>query len=343
VLEGFNAADGIGRWVPYPLQIAPTPAFAAWFGQPLLMTPKLSSTPMHLDIIDRPEDPALDVFHAAYRRAFILPNETEELSGFQACLALNHGEAHARLRAAYGPFLEACVIARDAPGGPMVGGANLIALRHDIAGETVLTANLNYIFVPASARGQGWFSRLLAAVTAAVPGMLAIPSADAMRVLVFIEQNDPLRMDPDDYASESAHSGIDQFDRLRIWAARDARVVDFPYVQPALSDVQDPDEGLVYSVMGAVGPGIDSCLLASHLRGFFGISVLKGAPLSGDPAATAQLDALAMACRQHASIPLLDPREALRGLDADAARALVRSGPGSLRDWLRAAQSPNVA
>ncbi|MDN5781372.1 MAG: hypothetical protein L0H23_05015 [Luteimonas sp.] len=298
---------------------------------------------MHLDIIDRPADPALDVFHEAYRRAFILPNETEELSGFQACLALNHGHAHARLRAEYGPFVETCVIARDAPGGQMVGGANLIALRHDSAGKTVLTANLNYIFVPAPARGQGWFSRLLDAVTAAVPGMLAVAPADAARVLVFIEQNDPLRMDPDDYASESTHSGVDQFDRLRIWAARNARVVDFPYVQPALSEDQDPDDSLVYSVMGADGHAIDSCLLASHLRGFFGISVRKGAPLAGDRAATAQLDALAIACRQQASVPLLDPREALRGLDADAARILVRSGPASLRDWLRAAQSPNVA
>ena len=116
---------------------------------------------MHLDIIDRPDDPALEVFHAAYRHAFILPNETEELSGFQACLALNHGDAHARLRAGYGPFLEACLVARDAPGGAMVGGANLIALRHDVGGKTVLTANLNYIFVPAPARGKGWFSRLV--------------------------------------------------------------------------------------------------------------------------------------------------------------------------------------
>lgn len=299
---------------------------------------------MHLDIIDRPEDPRLEEFYAAYRGAFILPNETEELSGFQACLALNRGDARAPLRAGYGPYLEACVIARDEPGGAMVGGANLIALQHEIDGATILTANLNYIFVPPSARGLGWFSRLLDALTAAIPSMLAIAPGDAApRALVFIEQNDPLRMEADDYASESAHSGIDQFDRLRIWAARDARVVDFPYVQPALSDDQHADDGLVYSVMGAGGATLDSCLLASHLRGFFGISVLKGAPLASDPVASRQLDALAIACRQHAPVPLLDPRTALRGLDAGSARELVRSHRGSLRDWLRGNQASNVA
>jgi hypothetical protein len=298
---------------------------------------------MHLDLIDRPDDPALGAFYAAYRHAFILPNETEELSGFQACLALNHGDEHARLRAEYGPFLEACLVARDGTDGAMVGGANLIALQHRIDRRTVLTANLNYIFVPADARGKGWFSRLVDAVTAAVPGLLGVAPGDAARTLVFIEQNDPLRMDPDAYASESAHSGVDQFDRLRIWAARGARVVDFPYVQPALSGDQQPDDGLVYSVLGAEEATLDSCLLASHLRGFFGISVLKGAPLAGDPTSMRQLDALAEACRQRATVPLLDPREALRNLDAGAARALVHSGPGSLRDWLRAAQSPNVS
>ncbi|MCP1375798.1 hypothetical protein [Dyella lutea] len=298
---------------------------------------------MHLDIIDHPEDPALGTFYAAYRLAFVLPNETEELTGFQACLALNHGEAHARLRAEYGPFREVCIIARDTPGGTMVGGANLIALRHDLAGQTMLTANLNYIFVPAPARGRGWFPQLLQAVTAAVPDLLRIPSIDAAAALVFIEQNDPLRMEPDDYASESAHSGIDQFDRLRIWAARNARVVDFPYVQPALSRDQSADDGLVYSVIGASGPMLDSCLLASHLRGFFGISVLKGASLVDDASVTAQLDALAQACRQRVPIPLLDPSHALKTLDADAERALVQAGPGSLRDWLRAHQSSNVA
>lgn len=297
---------------------------------------------MHLEIIDRPDDPALEAFHAAYRDAFVLPNETEELAGFQACLALNHGGEHERLRAAYGPFRETCLIAREVAGGAMVGGANLIALRHAIDGQTVLTANLNYIFVPPAARGQGWFSRLVQAVTGAVPAMLDVAPEAAARVLVFIEQNDPLRMDPTTYATDSAHSGLDPFDRLRIWAGRGARVVDFPYVQPALSADQAPDDGLVYGVLGADGAALDSCLLASHLRGFFGISVLKGATLADDAVATTQLDTLDTACRRHAPIALLDAREALGQLDVEAARALVRRG-GVLRDWLRALQSSNVA
>ena len=299
---------------------------------------------MQLDIIDCPDDPNLREFYAAYQRAFILPDEIEELAGFQACLSLNHGDAHARLSAEYGPFLEACVLARDEADGALVGGANLIALRHDIAGIPVLTANLNYIFVPGPARGQGWFARLLSAVTAGIPGMLATSSQNVgTRILLFIEQNDPLRMDAADYARESAHSGIDQFDRLRIWAARGARVVDFAYVQPALSSEQSPDDGLVYSVIGAQGPTLDSCLLASHLRGFFGISVLKGKPIASDPVAVRQLDTLAALCRHNTSLPLLDAGKALGGLDASATRRLLASGHGSLREWLRSCQRSNVA
>lgn len=299
---------------------------------------------MQLDIIDQPDDPSLHEFYAAYQRAFILPEETEKLSGFQACLSLNHGEAHARLSTEYGPFLEACVLARDEAHGALVGGANLIVLRHDIAGAPVLTANLNYIFVPGPAREQGWFSRLVDAVTAAIPGMLVTSSQDvSTRVLLFIEQNDPLRMDATDYGRESAHSGIDQFDRLRIWATRGARVIDFAYVQPALSSEQSPDDGLVYSVLGTQGPTLDSCLLASHLRGFFGISVLKGKPIAGDPVAVRQLDTLAALCRQNTSLPLLDAGKALSSLDASAARRLVASDHASLRDWLRTCQRSNVA
>jgi len=297
---------------------------------------------MHLDIIDRPDDPALETFHAAYRGAFVLPNETEELAGFQACLALNHGSEHARLRALYGPFRETCLIARESPDGAMVGGANLIALHHVIDGRRVLSANLNYIFVPPAARGRGWFSRLVRALIDAIPGMLDVAAEPATPVLVFVEQNDPLRMDPATYATDSAHSGLDPFDRLRIWAGRGARVVDFPYVQPALSADQAPDDGLVYGVIGAEGDSLDSDLLARHLRGFFGISVLKGAALAQDAVAGAQLDMLAAASRQHAPIALLDARAALASLDTDSARALVQRG-GTLRAWLRLRQSSNVA
>lgn len=297
---------------------------------------------MHLDIIDRPDDPKLEAFHAAYRGAFVLPNETEELAGFQACLALNHGGEYERLRVAYGPFSETCLIAREAPDGAMIGGANLIALHHVIDGRSVLTANLNYIFVQPAARGQGWFSRLVRAVAGVIPAMLGVVPEPTAGVFIFVEQNDPLRMDPATYAIDSAHSGLDPFDRLRIWANRGARVLDFPYVQPALSADQAPDEGLVYGVMGTDGATLDSCLLASHLRGFFGISVLKGTALADDAVASAQLDTLDMACRRQAPVALLDAREALRQLDAEAEHALVRRG-GALRDWLRGLQPSNVA
>src|SRR5690606_27443582 len=140
---------------------------------------------------------------------------------------------------------------------------------------TMYSANRNYIFVPAAQRGRGLFSRLAAAIPSQVPALFG-DAAGAAPVLVFIELNDPLRMDAATYERDSTHSGLDQFDRLRIWSGRGARLVDFAYVQPPLSTAQRADDGLAYAVLGAGGATLDACLLARHLRAFFGISVLKG-------------------------------------------------------------------
>src|SRR6187551_1635119 len=73
-----------------------------------------------------------DAFFEGYDRAFILPDEKESINGFRACLALNHGDERARLEGEYGSFRELCLIARD-EAGVLVGGANLIALRLEVA------------------------------------------------------------------------------------------------------------------------------------------------------------------------------------------------------------------
>ena len=128
--------------------------------------------------------------------------------------------------------------------------------------------------------------------------------------LVFIELNDPLRMPAEDYARDTAFTGLDQIDRIRIWAKQGARVVDHPYVQPPLAPDGEPDDNLIYGLLSDV-PAIDACILRDHLRQFFGISVLKGAPLRTSASASGQIETLDAHCTSGARIALLDPQRFL--------------------------------
>jgi hypothetical protein len=248
--------------------------------------------------------PVFERFFAGYDKAFVLPNEKEDREGFERCFDLNRGADYARLSTLYGPCSEVALIAEE--DGLEVGGANFIAMPVDAC---TVTANLNYIYLNEAARGKGNFSRMFAAVRETIASIFPCE-----RVLVFIEQNDPLRMSEADYRRDTEFTGLDQFDRLRIWAKRGARVVDFPYAQPPLSADQEADDTLVYSVLGAGGGAIEACTLKEHLRRFFGVSVLKGAALADNVAAQGQIDALAGACARGESIALLDPRPLLAKL-----------------------------
>ena len=295
------------------------------------------SNDLTLHITDRGEGPVFERFFEAYDRAFILPDEKESREGLARCLDLNHGAVRADLVGRYGDFREVCVIATDGPDGRFIGGANLIAipLPQTSDGAHVVTANLNYIFTDSAVRGQGYLRRLIAALTQLLstqfPG-----NGRKGKVLIFVEQNDPCQMTPEAYARDTAFTGMDQIDRLRIWTRQGARVLDFPYTQPPLSDDQEAEHSLIYSVIGASGHSLPSALLSYHLRSFFGISVLKGQPLSQNPAACAQLDLLTAA---GDSIDLLEPAAALDAIQGDPALFIANAGTGSFRDWIRHCQS----
>ncbi len=223
-----------------------------------------------------------DAFFAEYDKAFILPAEKEEEAGFAACLALNHGAAHAALTVRYGPFREVVLVVRDEPGGPVVGGANYIATRIELAGQAPLvTANLNYIFTTAAGRGRGYMRPLLRIVRDSIA---ALPFADGLAPLIFLEQNDPFRMTPEAYARDTRHAGTDQFDRLLIWARTGARILDIDYLQPGLSADQPADDTLAYALLDPPAETLDPTMLAAHLERFFAISVFKGEPLSATAA-----------------------------------------------------------
>lgn len=274
-----------------------------------------------------PADPLLDTFFAAYDRAFVLPDEKEELSGFHDCLALNLPPRYGPLAERYGPFRELVMVARDGAG-TMVGGANFICF--PLAGAAaLLSMNLNYLFVLPEHRGRGHLRRLLAACRSLARWAFRRRDEGTGEpdILLFLELNDPLRLDPAAYARDSAHAGVDQVERIRIWNRVGARLLDLPYVQPPLSATQEAERNLLLALIGAQGQDrLDAGLLARHLLRFFSISVLKGRDAASDPDARAQLQLL----DEVRTVRLLDPAPWLAGAGPRAAAG------GGLREVLKA-------
>ncbi len=272
-----------------------------------------------------PASPVLKRFFEGYDRAFVLPDEREDLSGFETCLALNrtHRLAHGRTQCELVAVLET-------EGGDLLGGANFLATTIERAGAPPASVALNYIYVETAARGRGLLRQALSAVRRLAPAALDMAS-DAPPPALFIEQNDPLRLTSDEYAEDTRHSGLDQVDRLAIWARVGARVVDFPYVQPALSASQQADDGLIYAAIDYPGDAVDAGLLHDHLESFFNISVLKGRAEPPGGAAARQIAALA---GRVAPAPLLDMAPALNWLRSGR----PTTGFESFRDLAREAR-----
>lgn len=275
-----------------------------------------------------PASPVLKRFFEGYDRAFVLPDEREDLVGFETCLAMNRTHRHAMGRT----HSEMVAVLED-EGGALLGGINFLATTIDRPGTPPAAVALNYIYVEEASRGRGLLRQALtAARTLALEALDLDPQGAAPAM--FIEQNDPLRLTSEEYAADTGHSGLDQVDRLAIWARVGARIVDFPYVQPALSVDQQPDDGLAYAAIAYPGEAVDAGLLHDHLQSFFAISVLKGrseAPDGlADGAASRQLAALA---GRTAPVPLLDMAPALDWLRAGRST----EGFESLRDLAREA------
>lgn len=285
----------------------------------------------------------LQAFYAGYDRAFVLENEKEKLGGFAECLSLNEGESYRRLSNMLGPYREFIFLASDSRTGQEFGGGNFIAFPINSDGRTgsaVLSANLNYIFVNREARGLGYFTRLVSDLPEIVFRLFLETNredapADWLHrrppVLVFAEQNDPYKLSRENYERDSLHSGLDQVTRIKIWARRGAKIVDFDYVQPALTADQEPDYNLAYSLMDAAAPSLSACLLREHLRRFFGISVLKGKDPSSDKVASEQFAVLDRLCSSGRHVELLPIDDS----KLHPPSWQTSGGPRSLRDLLR--------
>jgi hypothetical protein len=303
----------------------------------------VSTSGLAIDATTSADDGLLEEFYRDYDGAFVLENEKEGYDGFAECLGLNAGDQYTDLVGRYGPFREFVAVVRDQATGARLAGANFIIfpVSGATARELVLSINLNYIFVNAQLRRKGIFRRLmddlpalacrLFAQTNAADLPKAPPGASEPQVYIFIEQNDPFRMSREDYHRDTELTGLDQVARIGLWSRLGAKVVDFPYVQPPLSKDQDADDTLAYAVLGARDADLDACLLRAHLERFFGISVLKGADLSTDTTAAAQLSELAIRCKDNRRVPLLDGNVPV----IESALARTTRRPATLHEALR--------
>lgn len=253
------------------------------------------------EVTDGDDARILNEFYQSYDSSFILANEKETLDGFIECLALNSNATGTALRTRYGYFREMVLITKDRDG-HISGGANFILFS---LGKTA-TVNINYIYVTPDHRGLGWLREIVASIEWSVQQEIEYDS-----ILLFIEQNDPFRLTPEDYEKDSEVSGLDQYERLKIWRRLGSRLVDHAYVQPPLSQTQSADHCLVYGVLGSTEVAIPANILADHLERFFAISVLKGRPIDSDETAHNQISALRQIHSEGKTVRLIDHEMAL--------------------------------
>ncbi|MGD9803864.1 MAG: hypothetical protein AB7E81_16640 [Hyphomicrobiaceae bacterium] len=265
--------------------------------------------PLRLAFTDRADSAVLANFYEGYDQAFVLPNEKEPVEGFQSCLDLNHEPAYGPLASRYGAYREVVFTAEDRETGMLAGGGNFVVFSHarpsDAPVPPYRTIHLSYVYVRPAFRRRGYLDRLVGMVdglaTEVLPYTTGVPS------FVFIEQNDPLKMSAAAYAEDTAQTGLDQVDRIGVWARRGARILDLDYVQPPLSAQHAPDSTLALCVLRPDLGTVEACVVYHHIRAFFAISVLKGANPCGVPVARDQIVMLDQMCRASQSIRLLDP------------------------------------
>jgi hypothetical protein len=229
-------------------------------------------------------DPQLLHFYDAYNNAFILSNEKEDITGFRELLALNRGKDYERLSSQFGHYEENILILTNELN-EILAGANFTIF----TGDNFSTISLSYIFVNANQRRRGLFKLLMNKI--------------GNSSLIFIEINNPLKMSYADYEQDSAHSGIDQIERLKFWEKHGARLIPIEYCQPPLSLLHTTENNLLVAVLN--GSSISACQLFIHFRRFFAISVLKGNDLLLLNT-NSMLSDLKIACDQNKYIQLTD-------------------------------------
>jgi hypothetical protein len=293
--------------------------------------------PLRIDFTDRADSAVLAEFYQGYDQAFVLPNEKEPIEGFRACLDLNHAPTYGPLASRYGAYREVVFTAADRQTGTPVGGGNFAVFSHASPSDTLVpayrTIHLSYVYVRPASRRRGYLDRLVGMVDGLATDVL--PYTAGTPSFIFIEQNDPLKMSAAAYVEDTAQTGLDQVDRIGVWARRGARILDLDYVQPPLSTQHAPDSTLALCVLRPDLRTVEACVVYHHIRAFFAISVLKGADPDTVPVARDQIAALDQMCKSSKTIQLLDPTSWVAGPGRRLRETIARvPSPGGLRGAL---------
>lgn len=228
-------------------------------------------------------------FLEGYDRAFVLVDEREEPEDFQRCLAQNRMSRHA-----FGLIHSELVAVFEDTDGNLLAGANFLATSvHPTEHLPQATVALNYVYVEPLARGKGMLRIILNTIRELSVVALGL-SKEGLPPVIFIEQNDPLALTVEEYNYDTSHSGLDQIERLAMWESVGARIIDFPYVQPALSASKKSNSSLLYAVIDYPDRMLDLRLFYNHLQSFIYISVLKGEADTPDGVASSQLTLLSL-------------------------------------------------
>lgn len=260
------------------------------------------------ELIETPQDEKLLEFFSDYENSFIIEEEKETFSWFQECLSLNTGETSKQLTELYGVYKELIIIVRDSTTQERIAGINFVAFWGE---SDCITANLSYVFVNALYRQKGILKKIMNLLPDFLRWQFA-PATPPKKVYMFIEQNHPLKMSPENYKRDSEFTGLDQKQRLDIWKKQGAKILDFSYIQPPLSTTQTAEHSLIYSVIGAQESDFDSWLLLIHLKRFFAISVLKGGDIYANTEVTQQFVFLETLAKDKKRVPLCETLEECR-------------------------------
>ena len=194
--------------------------------------------------------------YSIYRSVFPDENETEDMDGIRASLALVGDEA---LVSRYGRFEEFWIA--DGEEGRFRGGVNYTSF--EIPSLGITTAHINYLFTARAERRRGTGSALLEKV-----------KEQSGAAYIFCEQNDPDFMTEEEIAEDFTAAGISMRDRLLWWNRRGFGRLDMRYIQPPLSPGKEAAKGMSLNVWPS-SDSVPSGVVEEHLRRFFYISVLK--------------------------------------------------------------------
>jgi hypothetical protein len=267
----------------------------------------MASEPYVFEELTLSQTASLGALYQLYCSNFPLPEEQETYANFLRCLELNDDAA---VQCKYGPYHEFYLVIRqwneqERMHDEIVGGLIFGVCTSDehLAHGFRCSVQAIYLFRTASEplkrflyAGKTMLEETVTKFALKACGLerfrRVIGNSSSARIAMLFEVNNPNRMSPQNKQRDRDLSHLHPALRYVMWVKNHTRPLTFAYVQPPLSEDQEPAEYLdlfaVESPRGAIGNavrlapgpaetvGLPGAVLAAHLRRFFCISVLKG-------------------------------------------------------------------